>query len=57
LKRLAGDGIAFRQWTEDRTLQGNRDRWRRRSSIVFPDDDAWGGGSETCSIPYYPIND
>jgi hypothetical protein len=26
LKRLARDRIAFRKWTEDRTLQGNRDR-------------------------------
>jgi hypothetical protein len=26
LKRLAGDGIAIRQWTEQPTLQGNRDR-------------------------------
>jgi hypothetical protein len=26
MKRLAGDGIAFRQWTEDPTLQGNGDR-------------------------------
>jgi hypothetical protein len=26
LKRLAGDRIAFRRWTEDRTLQGNRHR-------------------------------
>jgi hypothetical protein len=26
LKRLARDRIAFRKWTEDPTLQGNRDR-------------------------------
>ena len=26
IKRLARDRIAFRQWTEDPTLQGNRDR-------------------------------
>jgi hypothetical protein len=26
IKRLAGDRIAFRKWTEDPTLQGNRDR-------------------------------
>jgi hypothetical protein len=26
MKRLAGDRIAYRQWTEDPTLQGNRDR-------------------------------
>jgi hypothetical protein len=26
LRRLARDRIAFRQWTEDPTLQGNRDR-------------------------------
>ena len=26
LKRMAGDRIAFRQWTEDPILQGNRDR-------------------------------
>jgi hypothetical protein len=26
LKRLAQDRIAFRKWTEDPTLQGNRDR-------------------------------
>ena len=26
LKRLARDRTAFRQWTEDPTLQGNRDR-------------------------------
>jgi hypothetical protein len=26
MKRLARDRIAFRQWTEDPTLQGNRDR-------------------------------
>jgi hypothetical protein len=26
LRRLARDRTAFRQWTEDRTLQGNRDR-------------------------------
>ena len=25
-KRVARDRIAFRQWTEDPTLQGNRDR-------------------------------
>jgi hypothetical protein len=26
LKRLAGERIAFRKWTEDTMLQGNRDR-------------------------------
>jgi hypothetical protein len=26
MKRLARDRIAFRQWTEDPTLQGKRDR-------------------------------
>jgi hypothetical protein len=26
MKRLAWDRIAFRQWTEDTALQGNRDR-------------------------------
>jgi hypothetical protein len=26
MKRLARDRTAFRQWTEDPTLQGNRDR-------------------------------
>jgi hypothetical protein len=26
MRRLAGDRIAFRQWTEDPTLQGNSDR-------------------------------
>jgi hypothetical protein len=26
LKRLARDRIVFRKWTEDPTLQGNRDR-------------------------------
>jgi hypothetical protein len=26
LRRLARDWIAFRKWTEDPTLQGNRDR-------------------------------
>jgi hypothetical protein len=26
LKRLARDRIAFRKWSEDPTLQGNRDR-------------------------------
>jgi hypothetical protein len=26
LKRVARDRIAFRKWTEDPTLQGNRDR-------------------------------
>jgi hypothetical protein len=26
LKRLAQDRIAFRKWTKDPTLQGNRDR-------------------------------
>ena len=26
MKRLAGDRTAFRQWTEDPTLQGNRNR-------------------------------
>jgi hypothetical protein len=26
MKRLSRDRIAFRQWTEDPTLQGNRDR-------------------------------
>jgi hypothetical protein len=26
MKRLARDRIAFRQWTEDPTLQGSRDR-------------------------------
>jgi hypothetical protein len=26
MRRLAGDRIAFRQWTEDQTLQGNRHR-------------------------------
>jgi hypothetical protein len=26
MKRLAGDGNAFRKWTEDPTLQDNRDR-------------------------------
>jgi hypothetical protein len=30
LRRLARDRIAFRQWTEDPTLQGSRDRYRRR---------------------------
>jgi hypothetical protein len=30
MKRQARDRIAFRQWTEDTTLQGNRDRRRRR---------------------------
>jgi hypothetical protein len=30
LKRLARDRIAFRKWTEDPTLQANRDRQRRR---------------------------
>ena len=30
LRRLTRDRTAFRQWTEDPTLQGNRDRWRRR---------------------------
>jgi hypothetical protein len=29
MKRLARDRIAFRKWTEDPTLQGNRDRRRR----------------------------
>jgi hypothetical protein len=28
LRRLAWDRTAFRQWTEDPTLLGNRDRWR-----------------------------
>jgi hypothetical protein len=26
MKRLARDGITFRQWTEDPILQGNRDK-------------------------------
>jgi hypothetical protein len=26
MRRLARDRIAFRKWTEDPTLQGNRDR-------------------------------
>jgi hypothetical protein len=26
MKRLAGDRTVFRKWTEDPTLQGNRDR-------------------------------
>jgi hypothetical protein len=26
MKRLAGDGTAFSRWTEDPTLQGNRER-------------------------------
>jgi hypothetical protein len=30
LKRLSRDKIAFRKWTEDMTLQGNRDRKGRR---------------------------
>jgi hypothetical protein len=30
MRRLAGDRTAFRQWTEYPTLQGNRDRYRRR---------------------------
>jgi hypothetical protein len=30
MKRLARDRIAFRQWTEDPTLQGYRDRRRTR---------------------------
>jgi hypothetical protein len=30
MKRLARNRTAFRQWTEDPTLQGNRDRRRRR---------------------------
>jgi hypothetical protein len=35
LRRLARDRIAFRQWTEDPTLQGNRDRWWRRRYTVL----------------------
>jgi hypothetical protein len=31
MKRLARDRTAFRQWTEDPTLQGNRDGWRWRT--------------------------
>ena len=30
LRKLARDRIAFRKWTEDPPLQGNRDRRRRR---------------------------
>jgi hypothetical protein len=33
LKRLARDRIAFRKWTEDPMLQGNRDIQRRRRSM------------------------
>jgi hypothetical protein len=30
LKRMTRDRFAFRKWTEDPKLQGNRDRKRRR---------------------------
>jgi hypothetical protein len=33
MKRLARDRTAFRQWTEDPTLQGSRDGYRRRRRI------------------------
>jgi hypothetical protein len=37
VKRLAGDRIAFRQWTENPTLQDNRDRQRRRRNLLCLD--------------------